>query len=71
MLASVEHTFFVQQQYCADNASRLDLVFILDNSAPMNPHVPAFCRALPGILADLADLGLDVRHTVFDVAAAR
>ncbi len=70
LLASVEHTFFVQQQYCADNANRLDLVFVVDNSAPMNLHVPAFCRALPGILADLADLGLDVRHAVFDIAAA-
>ncbi|MBX3000135.1 MAG: fibronectin type III domain-containing protein [Caldilineaceae bacterium] len=71
MWATVEHTFYVQRQYCDANPNRLDLVFVIDNAPAMSNHAQAFCNALPGILEDLADLGLAVRHQVFDVAAAR
>jgi hypothetical protein len=71
MVDTAEHTFFVQKQYCDGNDNQLDLVFIIDNSQPMQTHAQSFCDALPGILADLNDLGLTVRHEVFDVASAR
>ncbi len=68
MTDSAEHTFIVQKQYCDANDNKLDLVFVIDNSAPMQTHAEAFCKALPGIIEDLTDLGLTVRHQVFDVA---
>jgi hypothetical protein len=71
MTDAVEHTFFVQKQYCDANDNQLDLVFVIDNSAPMVNHAQNFCKALPGILEDLAELGVEVRYEVFDVAAAR
>lgn len=71
MTAAVQHTFFVQRQYCEGNKNQLELVFVIDNAAAMKDHAEAFCKALPDILEGLGDLGLTVRRQVFDITLAR
>jgi hypothetical protein len=71
MTAAAQHTFFVQKRYCEDNQNQLDLVFIIDNGAAMSDHAEAFCKKLPDILTGFSNLGVKLRHQVFDITPAR
>ncbi|MCO6451260.1 MAG: hypothetical protein J5I90_10785 [Caldilineales bacterium] len=71
MTDMVEHTFYVQKQYCDGNQNMLDLTFVIDNGPAMSTHANEFCKALPGIIDDLEDVGLKVQHRVFDIVPAR
>lgn len=71
MTAAVQHTFFVQQQYCRSNQNQLNLVFVIDNGAAMTDHAEAFCKKLPDILTGFSNLGMQLQHKVFDITPAR